>query len=97
MPLNIEDPKVVAATVTQLMDRIDALEAKTAADAASLEATAMEELNRVADKLFERVGQLDASIDQGIIASSNGIQQILTLMRRLDGATVALKLGPEAQ
>lgn len=91
--MNIEDPAVLKS----LMDRLDALEAKTAADAAALEATAMQELNRVADKLFERVGQLEALIDQGIIASSNGIQQILTLMRRLDGATVALKLGPEAQ
>ena len=91
--MNIEDPAVLKS----LMDRMDALEAKTAADAAALEEKTMDHFVKMADQFFAGLSQVQASVDQGVIATSNGIQQILTLMRRIDGATIAVKLGPEAQ
>jgi hypothetical protein len=73
-------PAEAQPLIASLMDRIDALEAKEAAD-----------LNALADKVIAAVTpQL-----QAITETVNGLtDQALGVVRRIDGLTLTMKLGP---
>lgn len=74
-------PGEVQPVLTALMDRIDALEAKEAAD-----------LDALADKVIAALTPQLQAITQTVNAVAD---QAMTIIRRVDGATVTVKLGPQ--
>lgn len=96
--MNLEDPAVLKS----LMDRLDALEAKTAADALALEAKTADNVSEIvhnvseiADHILASLAKVQQSVDAGVVASANAIQELLLLLRRIEGAKLTVTLGPE--
>ena len=76
-----ELPAEIQPVLSALMDRIDALEAKEAAD-----------LNALADKVIAALTPQLQAITQTVNAVAD---QAMTVIRRVDGAQITVKLGPE--
>ena len=74
------------AMLQEALDRIAALETQSAKDLDTL-------ATKVIDGLSPMVKQGVDAINTATIAVSNGINEVVTLARRIDGAT--FKLGPE--
>lgn len=74
-------PAEVQPLIQYLMDRTDQLEAQTAKDTRA-----------IADKVIAALVPQVQAMTQTVNAVAD---QAMTLIRRLDGATVTVKLGPE--
>jgi len=74
-------PAEFQPVITALMDRIAQLEAQTAKD-----------VDAIADKVIAAMVPQAQALTQTVNAVAD---QAMTLIRRLDGAQVTVKLGPE--
>jgi hypothetical protein len=74
-------PAEIQPILATLLDRIDALEAQTAKDTKA-----------IADEVIAALVPQAQALTQTVNAVAN---QAMTLIRRIDGASMTVKLGPE--
>ena len=90
----------VEKDIADLTAKVSALETQAAALATALEAKTAADVNALADKILEglkpMIDKVTTSVDTFTVASSNGINEIVTLARRVQGAAIHFELGPDA-
>lgn len=82
-PLNLNS---IPADIKALMDRVDALEARSAAD-----------MQRIADQIIKALApEVQAMVDAVntlTVTASAAVEEVVNTVRRVDGASVTVKLG----
>ena len=76
------------ADIKALMDRVDALEAQSAKDVQAIADKVLAELKPMIQSMVDAVNTLT-------VTGGAAVQETMTTVRRLDGMTVIVKLGPE--
>lgn len=86
-------------TVDELTQKVSDLETKAATLATALESKTAADVNALADKILAglrpMIDKVTTSVDTFTITSSNGINEIVSLARRINGAAIRFELGPE--
>lgn len=85
---------------TRLDRETSNLTAKVGAMAAALETQTAKDVKSITDGLvaaiLPEVAAVRASIDQAVLVINASVTEVTALVRRIDGAQVTVKLGPES-
>jgi hypothetical protein len=93
--MSISDP----LALEKALDRIAALESTVAAQAIAIESKTAADASAIAKQVIDGLSPIvkDAveAVNTLTVTGSNAINEALNTVRRLDGLTIAVKLGPE--